>query len=145
MRIKIQKTGQHVVIPFHPIVKSIIEKYDGKLPKAYNNSTINSELKHIAKQAEFNSTIIQVRTHGTKRKETIYEKWQLVSSHCARRSFATNLFKQGFPAISIMKITGHKSEKTFMRYIKVTEDEVATMLEQHWHENTKQIVELKTV
>src|SRR5690606_20944706 len=134
------KTGKYVVIPFHPIVKKIIDRYNGKLPKAYCNAVINGELKHIAKVAGFNNMIIQIRTHGTKRKEQIYEKWELVSTHCARRSFATNLFKQGFPAISIMKITGHKSEKTFMRYIKVTEDEVATMLEEHWNENYKRAV-----
>ena len=75
--------------------------------------------------------------HGTQRVKTTYKKWQLLSTHCARRSFATNLYKQGFPTISIMKITGHKSEKSFMRYIKVTEEEVATMLENHWNENYK--------
>ena len=140
LRVKTQKTGKYVVIPFHPIVKSIIQKYDGKLPKAYSNSVINMELKKIGKKAGLTGTVIQVRTHGIERKETAYEKWQLISTHCARRSFATNLFKQGFPAISIMKITGHKSEKTFMRYIKVTEDEVASMLEQHWNKNYKQAV-----
>jgi integrase len=132
LRIKTHKTGKYVVIPLHPTVKQIIEKYNGKLPHSYCCSIVNAELKLIGKKAKFYDTVTQVRTHGTQRKETIFEKWQLLSTHCARRSFATNLFKQGFPAISIMKITGHKSEKTFMRYIKVTEDEVATMLEQHW-------------
>jgi integrase len=42
----------------------------------------------------------------------------LLSTHTARRSFATNLFLSGFPAISIMKITGHTTEKSFMKYIK---------------------------
>ena len=144
LRIKTQKTGKYVVIPFHPIVKQIISRYDGKIPKSYCNLIINKELKEIGKLAGFYESIIQVRTHGIERKETVYEKWQLISSHCARRSFATNLFKQGFPAINIMKITGHKSEKTFMRYIKITEDEVASMLEDHWNESNEQIVELKT-
>ena len=73
-----------------------------------------------------------MQAENKNRKEESFLKWELLSTHCARRSFATNLFKQGFPAISIMKITGHKSEKTFMRYIKVTEDEIANMLEDHW-------------
>ncbi|WP_339695869.1 tyrosine-type recombinase/integrase [uncultured Marixanthomonas sp.] len=140
LKIKTQKTGKYVVIPFHPIVKDIINKYDGKLPRSYCNNIINTELKALGRLAKFNENVIQVRMHGTERKETKYKKWQLISTHCARRSFATNLFKQGFPAISIMKITGHKSEKTFMRYIKVTEDEVATMLEEHWSDNLKKAV-----
>lgn len=133
LRIKTQKTGQYVVIPFHPIVKSIIERYDGKLPNAYCNMLVNRELKNIAKKAGMNKPIIRSRMHGVERVEQTFEKWELLSTHCARRSFATNLYKQGFPTISIMKITGHKSEKTFMRYIKVTEDEVANMLEEHWN------------
>lgn len=145
LRIKTQKTGKYVVIPFHPIVKQVVSGYDGKIPKSFCNMIINRELKEIGKLAGFYESIIQVRTHGIERKETVYEKWQLISSHCARRSFATNLFKQGFPSINIMKITGHKSEKTFMRYIKITEDEVAGMLEDHWNENNEQIVELKAV
>ena len=140
LRIKTQKTGKYVVIPFHPIVKQIISRYNGKIPKSYCNLIINKELKEIGKLAGFHESVIQVRTHGIERKETVYEKWQLISSHCARRSFATNLFKQGFPAINIMKITGHKSEKTFMRYIKITEDEVASMLEDHWNESNEQIL-----
>ncbi len=140
LKIKTQKTGKYVIIPFHPIVKKIISRYNGSLPKSYCNNVVNAELKIIGQQANFNEDVIQVRMHGTERKETRYKKWQLISTHCARRSFATNLFKQGFPAISIMKITGHKSEKTFMRYIKVTEDEVATMLEQHWNKSLKEAV-----
>lgn len=144
LKIKTQKTGKYVVIPFHPIVKKIISSYGEVIPKSYCNPVINRELKKIGKLAGFFENIIQVRTHGIIRKETKYKKWQLISTHCARRSFATNLFKQGFPTINIMKITGHKSEKTFMRYIKITEDEVAGMLENHWNENSEQILELKT-
>jgi len=140
LKIKTQKTGKYVVIPLHPIVKEIMTRYDGQLPRSYCNNVINNELKAIGQLAGFYENIIQVRTHGTERKEITYKKWQLISTHCARRSFATNLFKQGFPAISIMKITGHKSDKTFMRYIKVTEDEVASLLEDHWKSNIKKAV-----
>ncbi len=56
----------------------------------------------------------------------------MVTSHTARRSFATNLYKSGFPSISIMAITGHKTEKAFYSYIKVNEEEHAEMLKKHW-------------
>ncbi len=138
LRIKTNKTGQVVVIPFHPIVKSLIEKYNGEVPKPYCNMVTNRELKNIGKMAGFFDIVVQSRTHGTERKEKTFEKWELLSTHCARRSFATNLYKQGFPSISIMKITGHKSEKSFMRYIKVSEDEVASMLEIHWNQQLNQ-------
>jgi hypothetical protein len=35
------------------------------------------------------------------------------------------MFKAGIPSISIMKITGHKTETQFMKYIKVSKEENA--------------------
>ena len=58
-------------------------------------------------------------------------KYQLVSSHTARRSFATNAYKSGVPTIAIMKITGHTKESTFLKYIKVSAQENADMLSRH--------------
>jgi site-specific recombinase XerD len=66
--------------------------------------------------------------------EKTKQTWELVSSHTARRSFATNLFLSGFPTLSIMQITGHKTEKAFMRYIKVTPEQHAKLLRLHWIE-----------
>ena len=60
-----------------------------------------------------------------------YPKWQLVGTHTARRSFATNAYKAGVPPISIMKITGHTKESTFMKYIRVSSEENAEMLMEH--------------
>jgi integrase len=52
-------------------------------------------------------------------------------SHTARRSFATNLYLQGYPAIEIMKITGHKTESSFLKYIKVNKAAAAKRLSTH--------------
>ena len=59
-------------------------------------------------------------------------KWQLVSTHTARRSFATNLYLSGFPAISIMKITGHRTEASFLKYIRITQRDTANQLAAFW-------------
>ena len=48
--------------------------------------------------------------------------------HTARRSFATNMYKRGFPTVAIMQITGHTTEHNFLKYIKVTKEENAEML-----------------
>jgi len=71
-------------------------------------------------------------TKGGKRITEAHPKWELVTSHTARRSFATNLYKSGFPSISIMGITGHRTEKAFLKYIKVTPEEHAMLLQKHW-------------
>jgi site-specific recombinase XerD len=58
-------------------------------------------------------------------------KYELISTHTARRSFATNAYKAGVPTLSIMKITGHTKESTFLKYIKVSAEENADMLKNH--------------
>jgi len=52
-------------------------------------------------------------------------KYELVTSHTARRSFATNLYRRGLPASQIMLLTGHKTEGAFLRYIKVSKEDNA--------------------
>lgn len=81
------------------------------------------------------SKLIQLYEGGPYRKKKgFYPKYELTSSHACRRSFATNLYKMNFPTLSIMSITGHTTEKSFLTYIKVTPTEHAEKLLQHWKE-----------
>lgn len=73
------------------------------------------------------------RTKGGMRQTRVLEKWQLITTHTARRSFATNAFLAGVPTISIMKITGHKSELVFMHYIKISSEQNALLMLEHDH------------
>jgi integrase len=132
IRIKQHKTGKEVVIPLHPVVTVILNKYGGKLPPAISNQKFNVVLKAIAKDAEIKDTVHKAITKGGVKTSKAYKKYQLVTTHCGRRSFATNLYLANFPTLSIMAITGHKTEKAFLRYIKVTPDEHAKKLQQHW-------------
>jgi len=130
-----QKTGGHVAIPLHPVFIAIWEKYNGVLPSNISNQKFNDNIKDVCREADLNETVYKSITRGGIKQTTTYEKWQLVSSHTARRSFATNLYKSGFPAISIMKITGHKTESAFLKYIKVTPEEHARLLQEHWEKS----------
>jgi len=58
-------------------------------------------------------------------------KWELISCHCGRRSAATNMFLAGIEPLKIMRLTGHKSEREFMRYIRITEEQMAIELASH--------------
>jgi integrase len=136
------KTLEKVVIPLHPIVEIMLNKYSGTLPKAPSNQKFNDYIKEVVKVAGISNPVSKAITKGGTRQTGMYKKFQLVSSHTARRSFATNLYKSGFPSLSIMKITGHKTEQAFMKYIKVTPDEHAQLLRLHW---AKQGVFMKVV
>lgn len=130
-----QKTNEFVTVPLHPVFLSIWRKYGGKLPCAISNQKFNENLKDVCREAGIKERVMKSITKGGRKQTTIYEKWQLITSHTARRSFATNLYKSGFPSISIMRITGHKTESSFLKYIKVTKEEHAKMLMAHWQKN----------
>ena len=126
------KTGSRVIIPLHPVVNNILEKYNNELPRVITNQKFNKYLKEVTKEAKLEDLVHKAITKGGVRKSTRHKKRELVTTHTARRSFATNLYKSGFPSRSIMQITGHKTEAAFLKYIKVTPEEHAKMLELHW-------------
>ncbi|AKD53786.1 site-specific integrase [Spirosoma radiotolerans] len=133
IKIRTQKVYDDVYIPLHPVVESIIEKYRGQLPRVLSNQKANEYLKEIAKVAELNSPVVINRKRGNERISEVSEKWELVSTHTQRRSFATNLYLQGVPTITIRAITGHKTEKAFLSYIKVDSKQHAKLLKKHWN------------
>lgn len=126
-----QKTNEKVVIPVKLVVKNILDKYNGIIPRAISNQKMNTYLKELGEIAGIDKKTIIKRTSGKKIIETIHPKYKLISTHTARRSFATNAFLNNVPTISIMKITGHRTEKAFMKYIKVSQERNAEQLSNH--------------
>ena len=125
------KTRAKVIIPIHPIVREILKKYDNEIPRSYTNAHVNELLKVIAERAKINTDIEIIKTIAGKTVKNSYKKWELVTTHAGRRSFATNSYLAGLPAISIMKLTSHKSEAVFLKYICVSELENAELIQGH--------------
>lgn len=131
LTIEQKKTGGRVVIPMNVIVKEILSKYGNSLPKL-SNAKLNEYIKDVCELAEINEPIKTRITKGGKRKTEVNPKYKLISTHTARRSFATNAFKNGLSPILIMSITGHKTETSFMKYLKLTSEEHAQLILEHW-------------
>ncbi len=117
-------------------------KYKGKtpnsLPTKISNVKMNQYLKELSEyieslHVESSSSI----TKGDKKPFITKPKFELVTTHTARRSFATNLYLDGIPSFNIMRITGHRTEKAFLRYIKITPNESAKILQLHWKNKDK--------
>lgn len=130
--IRQKKTGNKVSIPLHPIVSEILDKYEGNMPKAISNQEFNDYLKEAAKLAGLNDTFLKKTPKNGMSIDKQYKKHELISSHTARRSFATNAYKDNIPTISIMAITGHKSENAFLQYIKASPKEHAQKFIDAW-------------
>lgn len=120
-----KKSKIRVVIPIHDFVNEIIKKYDG-FPTGVCSQHFNRYIKLICKKIGINDKVNMSYTKGGNIVTETKEKWELVSSHTARRSGATNLFKTGrMRVVDIMRLTGHKSEKSFMRYVRTTNQDTA--------------------
>ena len=125
------KVSSRLIIPQHRIVKEILAKRNGELPHSISNVKLNKYLKTIGEKAKINSQVIKTRTEGMEKVRTTYKKYQLITTHTARRSLATNMYLAGIPIKTIMTITGHSSVAQLMSYIKITEIEVAESLKDH--------------
>lgn len=128
--IQAQKTGIKSVIPIHWVVKEIIDRgYD--FSTSMFGQKVNHQIKDVAMLAGIDQEVTLIKNEAGKPITVTGPKYKYVCTHTARRSFATNAYKSGIPAISIMKITGHKSEASFLKYIKISEAENAELLQNH--------------
>lgn len=122
-----KKTNKKVIIPLHDYVKEIFKKYNQQISFNLSNQHFNRYIKKICKKIGLNDEIILNYTKGGKLVTESKQMWELISSHTARRSAATNMYLTGrFKTFEIMCFTGHTTEKSFFRYIKVTNEDVAS-------------------
>lgn len=115
--------GTYIEVPLHKQVRAIRKRWKG-WPPVFNEQDFNRRLKKLGKLADMTEVMYGEVSRKTtvKGKEVMriakgnYQKWELLTSHCCRRSWATNMY--GVLEIGdIMQVTGHTSEATFRRYI----------------------------
>lgn len=145
IRIVQEKTGNSTVVPIlNDNLQTLVEKYDYHIPHI-TDVIINRYIKRILKQlseavpslrdsfrtiltlrerkaVEAKKMAIEVDEEGN----TIKRKYDLISTHSARRSGITNLYKSKlFTTRQLMSISGHKTESSFYLYIAESADELA--------------------
>lgn len=121
-----KKTNVDVKVPAHDYVKEIFEKYEGHIPCQLCIQHFNKYLKLVMHEIGLTDKITYSFTKGGRLRTVTKEKWQLISSHTARRSAATNMYLTGrMKTLEIMRLTGHRTESNFFRYIRLTNDDTA--------------------
>ncbi|MGI8950067.1 MAG: site-specific integrase [Chitinophagaceae bacterium] len=130
------KTGDRVHIPLREEVKQLIEKYNGNFPKTVSNQKFNEYLKEVcALCPSLLKKVTISKFTGGKKINATKPKFEFIKSHTARRSFATNEFlSHDLQTAEIRAITGHKSDKSFYKYIRVTPRENAENVAKKWAE-----------
>jgi site-specific recombinase XerD len=123
-RLTTKKGSKDIVIPAHPIVLKILEKYNWKLPE-YVEQYINREIKKLCVKAGIDSLVNIKSSKGGIVRAIQKPKHKLISLHTARRSFATNAFLAGIDPAKIQAIIGHTQLAQTLEYIKATNLQIA--------------------
>jgi hypothetical protein len=125
-----QKTHEKVIIPVRNELDFILRKYDYSLPKTFEQK-VNEKIKDIGEMAGIIEIIHYEENRGGLTVPKSIKKCELIKTHTARRSGCTNMYLAGIQPIDIMKISGHKTEREFLKYIKVSKEETALNLSEH--------------
>ena len=114
-----KKTKTKISFPLPETVEQLIEKYDGQLP-SFSEAYINRKIKDIGRKAGLEREVLVHEESSVKSSTRRVKVYKLITTHTARRTFATLAAAKGIPPYDIMHYTGHKDLKTFSNYIKHT-------------------------
>jgi integrase len=126
-----KKTDKIMTVPLHPKVLEILKKRNGKFPYRVSDQKYNDYVKEVCKLAELNqptkgSKLLEIKPDSKifRKQVGVYPKWELVTSHIGRRSFATNFYGK-IPTTYLIYITGHSTETMFLNYIGKSNKDLA--------------------
>lgn len=128
--LRIIRSVTKVIVPVLPMFKEILSKYPNGFPKCPPNQVFNRYIKEIAEKVpSLQKEFLKKITRAHKVEIETYLKYQKVSAHTARRSFCTNMYLKGVPIITIMAMSGHRTQENFMKYIKADNRKHAEILD----------------
>jgi len=122
-----QKTGKQILLPMHPVVLEVLKNNNGCFPAKIPIQKYNKQIKEVARLAGINHRVTVRKRRGFRAFLQTIPKWEAVSSHIGRRSFATNFYGR-IPTPLLMEATGHGTEEMFLRYIGTADTGRATEL-----------------
>ena len=102
-------------------IKDILKRLSETVP-----SLLNTEVTKLTMRERNMEERGDVEFMRNEDGEVIKSRYDLVTSHTARRSGITNLYLTDlFDIVQMMSISGHKDQRIFLEYIKLSSDEIA--------------------
>lgn len=119
------KRNHKVIVPITPQAKDLLMKYDYKLPK-YTPTQANYYLGKIAEKAGLTNMVQILSEEHSDYKPEMVPLYSLISTHTARRTFATRCYyKWGVDILTLSKLLGHSTLQQTEEYIKVSSNQAA--------------------
>jgi hypothetical protein len=100
------KGDGRAVIPAHPIVMEVIEKYNG-YPPVISDQRRNDYLKEIGEEAGFNNPIVK-SIKRKKLEKKMLKEWEMFICHVARNSLNSNALAAKIKRSDVKVFMGHK-------------------------------------
>lgn len=122
------KTHDTLTIELNKYSRAILDKYsdvkfpDGKVLPVISNQKMNDYIKEVGKKCGINAPVTITFFKGNKRFEETHPKWELLSTHAARRTFISNALMLGVPPSIVMKWSGHSDYRAMKPYIEIVDD-----------------------
>jgi len=121
------KTSASVMVPASTRLLSILERNGGSAPHLAQQH-LNESIKNVCKAVKIDEPIEITTSDGLRRTRQIKRKYELVTSHTARRTGITLLYMTGIPLQQVMLISGHKDEDSIRHYLRLTKEENVALL-----------------
>ena len=130
-----QKTNDRLEIPLNNYSRAILDKYAGlndprgrALP-VISNQKMNDYLKDLCELCDFRELVTKVYYRDGQRIEETREKWELIGTHAARRTFICYALTKGIAPQIVMKWTGHSDYKAMKPYIDIAGADAAAAMQ----------------
>jgi len=117
------KENNEVFAPLLGAAKEIYKKYQGVPVGEF--TAIVTDVKEVARRARIDREVLKKEIRGGQviiKKKKAYE---LIGTHTGRRTFINNMLLNKNPTYLIMKVTGHKTEYAFKRYVGISSEEAS--------------------
>ena len=121
------KTHGAVLVPASPRLLSILERNGGAAPHLAQQH-LNEWIKRVCRAVGIDERVEVTTSTGIGHKTETKPKYELVSSHTARRTGITLLYMTGIPLQQVMLISGHKDQDSIRHYLRLTKEENVVLL-----------------
>lgn len=115
--LRAQKNDEMIRMPISAKIREIISRYDGDLPRM-PDQVYNRAIKEVAAAAIPDSKVEITERKGGDKKQASRFKWEVLTSHCAVRTFINLSAARGMPVVSIAALTGKSVATLLKSYLK---------------------------